>query len=254
MPIDWTFDDDGDEFDWRKNTRSLEDDDIDPATGQMQSAGGGMFTSSGGGSASIASPSGSGGTMPANLQGMTGTGQDGQSLGGNSPYSSSFGQPRPVNQWTQDMRNILREQLGALGKAPTVDDPGIRENLAGRRLALQRSAERQRGSSAEVLASGGLADSGAAETNRLGIEQARGESEAQGVGEVLGAELNQRRQALQSLLGMALASGDAESAREIQRELMAMQDSHFNDSQAFSYSALNQQGNLAALAALLNAI
>ena len=152
------------------------------------------------------------------------------------------------------MRKILMEQLGAAGKAPTVNDPGIAENLAGQRLALQRSAERQRSAGAESLAGGGLGRSGAADTTRLGIEQARGESEAQGVGQVLGAELQQRRQQLQSLLGMALQSGDAESARQIQQALAEMQHSQFLDQMGYQYSALNQQGNLSALMALLNSL
>lgn len=175
-------------------------------------------------------------------------GSGGSSQGaGTSPYTSGAGGGYGQTTAFQDsIRQILMQQLGALGQTPTVDDPGIRENLAGRRLALQRSAERQRSAAAESLAGGGLATSGAAQTARGGIEQQRGEAEAQGVGQVLGAEVNQRRQALMQLLGVAIQSGDAEAARIIQKQ---MQD----DALAYNYTALQQSGNLQALMDILNA-
>lgn len=160
----------------------------------------------------------------------------------------------PVSPFTQSIRDILMQQLGQAGKAPTVDDPGIRELLAGQRLGLQRGAERQRAMAAERLAADGLADSGAAETARSGIEQQRGESEAQFTGQVLGGELNQRRQQLQSLLQMALASGDSESARAIQMQLANMQNDQFGDSLAFQYANLNQTSNLQALLQILGMV
>lgn len=165
--------------------------------------------------------------------------------GGGGTYGIPAGSSS-ITPFQQQLRSILLEQLGLMGKAPTVNDPGIAENLAGRRLALQRSSERQRGSLAEALANSGLAFSGAADTGRLGIEQARGEAEAQGVGQVLGSELQQRRQQLSALLAMALQTGDAEAARIIQQQM-------HDDDLAYQYNALQQQGNLAALMQILNA-
>lgn len=173
-----------------------------------------------------------------------------------SQYSGSAAPQMPpaVSPFTEEMRNILRQQLGVAQQAPTVNDPGIAENLAGRRLALQRSSERQQAANAEMLAAGGLADSGAAETSRLGIQQARGEAEARGAGEVLANEVAQRRQYLTNLLSLALHTGDSESARQIQMALAQMQQGQFEDQMAYNYGALNTNSNLQALMSLLEAL
>lgn len=188
-----------------------------------------------------------------------------------APYSGSASSgsaaPAGVSPFTSGLRDILMEQLGAMGKAPTVNDPGIAENLAGRRLALQRGAEGQRRNAAEMRAydgSGGLGGK-AFETDARGILERQSEAEARGVGDVLGGELQQRRQQLSSLLSMALQSGDAESARTIQRELAQMQNQfnyaglgqqqgQFEDSMAFNYAGMNQSANLQALMAMLGAV
>lgn len=178
------------------------------------------------------------GNQPGGMQGSGGGG------GGTSPYSAT-------NPWIEDMRKILREQLGAMGQAPTVDDPGIREILAGRRLQTQRATERALSRNAERLAYEGLGDSGVADTTRLGLEQMRGEADASAVGDILGGELQQRRQALQSLLGMALASGDAESARELQNRIAEMGQQAQWDDLAYRYAALMAALNQSGAGALL---
>jgi hypothetical protein len=134
-----------------------------------------------------------------------------------------------------NVRDILKQQLEAMSKPPDVNDPGIREVLAGQRLSSQRGAERQRAMAAERLAQGGLADSGASETARQGIEQARGEADARFTGDLLGGELDARRKALMNLLGMGF------------------QDEHFLDQMGFNYAGLEQNSNLQALMALLGA-
>lgn len=181
-------------------------------------------------------------------------------------YSSAgAGSPSAAAQptaFTNQLRDILMQQLGQATQPVSPTDPGISQVLAGQRLALQRSAERQQGANAERLAGMGLADSGAAETGRLGIEQQRGEAEAQGVGQVLSGEMNQRRQQVQNLLQLALATGDTESARQLQAALAEMQHSEFganlnqqnnqfNDQLAFGYTGLNNSNNLATLNAIL---
>lgn len=158
-----------------------------------------------------------------------------------------------VSPFTSGLRDILMQQLGVYSKAPTVNDPGIAENLAGQRLALQRSAERQQAQGAEARTTMGLSDSGFADSSRAGIEQARGEAEARGIGDVLGGELQNRRQILMQLLNSALASGDSESARALQMQLATMNQGLAQDQLAFNYADLNARNNLNTLLALLNA-
>lgn len=184
-------------------------------------------------------------------------------LGGQAPtsprtnalnqLSSVYNSSSVVSPTTDRARGVLFDQLAGMSQAPTVNDPGIREVLAGQRLALQRSAERQQAQGAAQRATMGLSRSGFADTSRLGIEQARGEAEARGVGDVLGGELDARRRQLAVYLQLAMASGDAESERLIRQELAQMQQGQFNDQLGYQYNALNQNANLQALLGLLNA-
>ena len=157
------------------------------------------------------------------------------------------------------MRQILMQQLGQDQQPVSADQPGIREVLGGQRLALQRGAERQRAGAAELRAydgSGGLGGKAFdSDVNR--IEQQRTESDAQMTGGVLHQELQDRQQRLTQRLALAMQLGDAESARLLQAQLNAIQtqlsQSNFYDDSAYRYSALNQQGNLQALMAMLGA-
>lgn len=157
------------------------------------------------------------------------------------------------------LREILMGQLGQAAQPVSADAPGIREVLSGQRLALQRGAERQRQGAAEMRAydgSGGLGGKAfSQDVNR--IEQQQAEGDAQMTGNVLHQELQNKRQQLTQMLALATQLGDAESARLLQAQLNSIQtqlsQSNFYDSQAYNYSALNQQGNLAALMAILNA-
>jgi len=119
-------------------------------------------------------------------------------------------------------RQLLMEQLGAASRPVSATDPGIAPILDAQRLALQRSSERQRSQMAARLANENLLDSGTFDTGMLGIEQARGEAMAGFTGDILNRELNARREQLTQLLAMAVQSGDAESARQIQTQLAAI--------------------------------
>lgn len=164
-----------------------------------------------------------------------------------------------AQQQQQALQKILMEQLGQASQPVSAESPGIREVLAGQRIGLQRGAERERKNAAEMRAydgSGGLGGKAfEGDVNR--ILQQQGEAEAQMTGDVLNRELQNKRQQLTQLLTIATQLGDAESARAIQAQLAAiqtqLQQSNFYDTQAYNYSALNQQGNLASLMAILGA-
>lgn len=169
-----------------------------------------------------------------------------------------------VTPWTQGLRDILMGQLGELQKPVTENDPGIRDVLAGERIASQRGAERMQSASAERLAASGLHDSGAADTSRQGILQHQGEQDAQFTGQTLGRELESRRSQLTSMMQMALANGDTESARKLQAAIADMNNAYqysalsqnqnqFNDQLGYNYNALSSNNNLQALLGLLGA-
>lgn len=162
-------------------------------------------------------------------------------------------------QQQAQLREILMGQLGQASQPVSVNAPGIREVLAGGRIGLQRGAERERKNAAEMRAydgSGGLGGK-AFDSDVSGILQRQGESEARMTGDVLGKELQGKRDQLNRLLTLAMSLGDSESARTIQQQLNAiqtqLQQSNFYDTTAFNYAGLNQAGNQAALMALLGA-
>ena len=165
-----------------------------------------------------------------------------------------------AQQHQNSLREILMGQLGQATQPLSADSPGIREVLAGGRLGLQRGAERARGDSAEMRAydgSGGVGGK-AFESDVSRINQQQAEGDAVMTGDVLNRELQNKRQHLTQLLAMATQLGDAESARLLQAQLSAIQtqlaQGQFYDRQAFDYTSLNQQGNLATLMAMLSAV
>lgn len=168
------------------------------------------------------------------------------------------------------MREILMSQLGGLQRPVSRDDPGIAGVLAANRNALQRGSERERRESAERRAydeSGGIGSKAFLGDVDRSLQR-RGESEAQFEGNVLFQEMNARRSQLQQLLTTALQLGDAESARNIQGQLNAIQtqlqdrqftaglnqnQSQFQDQLGLGYNTLNANMNLQALMGLLGA-
>ena len=120
------------------------------------------------------------------------------------------------------MRSVLMEQLGQATAPFDINSAAMRTQLDPQRVALQRSAERQRSQMAARLSKEGLLDSGTFDTGLRGIEQQRGESEASMTGQVVGRELQSRRDQVQNLLNMAMRSGDAESARILSGQLQSI--------------------------------
>lgn len=176
------------------------------------------------------------------------TGLDTQALGSLQGVQGGLQQQQQQNQQhTSGLRDILMSQLGMLSQPVSQNDPGISPVLQAQRLESQRTAERQRSSLAERAASQGLSSSGALDTGILGIQQQQGERNVGAIGQVLGGEMQARRQSLQGLLNQALALGDQQAAQNIQQQLGAigtqLQQSNTYDEQGY---------RLAALQALLN--
>ena len=164
------------------------------------------------------------------------------------------------------LHDILMSLLGQYQQPVSAEQPGIRDALAGQRVASQRAAERQKAQAAEGLAYRGLGRSGALDATLQGIEQQRGEGDTKLTGQLLYTEMNNRRQAIQQLLSTAIASGDSESARLLAGQLeairaqmqqsqfgaaQAQQQGQFNDTLGFNYNQLNSGMNLNALMSLL---
>lgn len=121
------------------------------------------------------------------------------------------------------MREILMGRIKTASEPVSADSPGIKELIAARRLESQRGSERQRQVLAERRTAEGLGDSGAMDAGIERIEQGRSEADSGAVAEIMGGELQSKRTELQQLLAMAVNMGDAESARNLQAQLAAIE-------------------------------
>lgn len=169
--------------------------------------------------------------------------------------SASNGMTAPQGLWdpgfTQQLRSLLMQRLQAAGQPVDPNDPNITAPLTAARDEATRQTDTERNQLAEHLyASGGLNTD--AITQQI---QQSGERNATGLGglraTLITKELDSRRSELKDLMQMALASGDAESARMIQMqiaELTAQVNREGQNLDAQKYAAfLNQNAALAGL-------
>lgn len=148
-----------------------------------------------------------------------GGGADGRSGSGSAPGTSP-----DTAAYLAQLRAFLMARLAAAGTPVDPNAPEIAAPVQAARLEAARSGQQERSALAERLyATGGL------NTNELnqGI-QASAERTAVGLGtlrgQLISQEYTQKKQEMQSYLQMALAAGDAQSAREIQLYLAQLDD------------------------------
>jgi hypothetical protein len=135
--------------------------------------------------------------------------------------------------------------LQLLWQRPNVDPEALRQGapFQAYQLGAQRASERDLAEAAERASYEGYADSGAAETERAGIRQRRGEGESAFLGNLAVGELAAQRQQLQFALQTAAALGDAESTRELQRELADLDATIQRERLGFNYDQLQADMN-----------
>jgi hypothetical protein len=102
---------------------------------------------------------------------------------------------------------------------PNLDDPNLRGVSQAYDRAQQRNAQRMRAQLAERAAQTGTLESGGFDTEALGYQAQAGSNAAAFDAELVYGEMNARRQELQQGLALAASIGDAESGRELQRQL-----------------------------------
>jgi hypothetical protein len=141
--------------------------------------------------------------------------------GGGATTTPAPHTPTANDIWMQQLRDILMQRLAAAGTPVDVNAPEITSAVTAARDEGTRSAEQERTALAERLyAQGG----GALGTNAINQEiQQSAERNAANVGglraKLIMNEVNAKRSEMQQLLQMALAAGDASSAREVQMAL-----------------------------------
>ncbi len=127
----------------------------------------------------------------------------------------------------QSLQQVFRDSIQQTLLGPTPEEyaanaaTGPEANAF--KTSAQRSAERQRRQAAHSNAiAGGTANSPQLAMASRGIEQQRGESESQFIGELTGQRLEARRNELMNLYQIVAAMGDSQEARDLQREIANM--------------------------------
>jgi hypothetical protein len=128
-----------------------------------------------------------------------------------------------VNPFTQQLRDLIMAQIGDASSPVNEQDPSITQPLSAARDEVSRSSDTERSALAESLyAKGGLNTDAvtryiqqSSERNATGLSQLRAG--------LITTQLQQKQSKLQNLLSLALASGDAESARSVQQQIAAVQ-------------------------------
>ena len=147
-----------------------------------------------------------------------------------------------------EMREMIMSQLAEATAPVDPTSAAISPILDAQRLALRRSADRQRSAAVEQAGARGLGDSGTIATRLNQIAQSRGEAEAGFVAQVLQNELQAKRGQAQQLLSLAVQSGDAASARALQGQLTALDQQmtqvRFAQDLGFRETALGQDVGL----------
>lgn len=140
----------------------------------------------------------------------------------------------PIQSAYQD---ALLKYMSRSQETPNLNDPILGPQSEVYRVQQQRNQERNRRGAVERAAASGLGSSGALDRK---IEQGRQQQNfntAQYNANLVGGELDKRRQELLAALQLASATGDAEAARELQSRLAQI-------SAQMQQQGLNLQGQL----------
>jgi hypothetical protein len=164
-----------------------------------------------------------------------------------------------ANSYLQQVRDLIMGRINEYQKPVDANDPNIKNQVDAFRREQQRAGDAQRAALAErAAATGSLmggASSGSFDTDMQGIQEGIGENVSGYQAGLMGEEYQQRRGELGQMLQMALASGDAESARALQLQMAQMDDAvrrlqisesgrQFNADLGYRNRALSQQGRM----------
>lgn len=133
------------------------------------------------------------------------------------PQSTSFTPTRtPIQSAAQD---ALLKYLSRTQETPSLSDSTLAPQVEVFRAQAQRGQERQRLAAAERAAANGQSESGYLDNLiNQGIQNQNFNTSAFNAN-LLGGEMDKRREAHQNALQLAIATGNAEAARELQARL-----------------------------------
>ncbi len=148
-----------------------------------------------------------------------------------------FGQAPTQTPIQSAYQDALLKYMGKAQTTPSLDDPTLAPQVEVFRAQAQRGQERQRLAAAERAAANGQSESGYLDNLIMKGIQDQGMNTASYNANLLGGEMNKRREELQAALQLASATGNAEAARELQTRLAEA-------SARMQQQGLNLQGQL----------
>jgi len=147
----------------------------------------------------------------------------------------------PIQSAYQD---ALLRYMGKAQDTPSLDDAVLGPQTEVFRASQQRGQERSRRVNAERAAATGQGQSGYLDNLiNQGVQQ-QGFNTASFNANLLGGEMNKRREELQAALQLASATGNAEATRELQTRLAQVSTSMQQQGLNLQGQGLQQQGQL----------
>lgn len=125
--------------------------------------------------------------------------------------------------YAEQVRKMLMDRMGELSKPLDVNDPTITEPFGAANLAAQRQLEQGKKDTAERLYASGNLNTNAAQMEGTQANERAATGLAGVKANLIANQLTQRANQLQQLYSLAVASGDSESARQVQLELASIQ-------------------------------
>lgn len=150
---------------------------------------------------------------------------------------ATFNKPAQQTPVQSAYQTALLKYMDQSQQTPSLDDPILGPQAEVYRVQQQRNQERNRRSAAERAAATGLSSSGALDRKIEQGVQAQRFNTAQYNANLLGRELERRRNELLSALQLASATGNQEATRELQARLAQV-------SAQMQQQGLNLQGQL----------
>jgi hypothetical protein len=155
------------------------------------------------------------GTAPAGSTGVTPAGPAQTALTAPTPQG-------PQNTVTGAFQQALMSQMS---QGPiTAQDPTLKPAIQANQLAEQRGAERSRGLLAEMAAREGFSDSGAFDSQALGIEQNRAQREGAFEGGLVADRAKQQQQRTLQLLALTGGMLSDQDRMALQQQLAQLQN------------------------------
>lgn len=168
-----------------------------------------------------------GGISATPTPGVSGTQAIGATTGGAATATGNvFGQQAPGGLWSPEflaqLRQIIMQRLGDASKPVDPNDPSIALPMSAARDQATRSTDTERNALAErAYATGGLnTDVVSRQIQQSGEKNAGALSSLRAT--LITKELQSRKDELTNILQLAIQSGDADSARQVQMQIAAL--------------------------------